>query len=98
MLVLAKTNFNVSVIHVLGLGGEGGRPFIMAMNAVNGKYWYKNGFSIAAIITVAIAGIISLIFIDFSWVVGLPLGFVIFIILKKLGVDGIKEANIMPSR
>jgi len=38
MLVLAKINFNVNIIQALGLGGEGGMPFIMAMNAVIG-YW-----------------------------------------------------------
>jgi len=59
-----------------------------------GKYWYKNGFSIAAIITLVIGGVVSLLAIDFSWMVGAPVGFVLYIVLKEVvGVDRIRESS-----
>jgi cytosine/uracil/thiamine/allantoin permease len=38
MLILAKINFDVSILNALSSGGEGGMAFIMGMNAVIG-YW-----------------------------------------------------------
>jgi NCS1 family nucleobase:cation symporter-1 len=63
-------------------------------NKKGSKYWYTGGFSIAAIITLVVGGAISLLAINFSWMVGLPVGFVLYIVLKAVGVDRIKESNI----
>jgi NCS1 family nucleobase:cation symporter-1 len=60
------------------------------------KYWYKSGFSIAAIISLIVGGVLSLFAINFSWLIGLPVGFVLYIVLKAVGVDRVRES--IPSK
>lgn len=50
-------------------------------------YWFKSGFSPAAIIALIIGALAALPFLDISWMLGLPVGFIAYIILKKMGVD-----------
>jgi NCS1 family nucleobase:cation symporter-1 len=59
---------------------------------VGSKYWYKGGFSISAIASFVIGGVASIPFIEISWIIGLPVGFVLYIILKMVvRID--REAN-----
>jgi len=48
------------------------------------KYWYSGGFSITAIISLAVGVAVSIPFMSISWMVGLPVGFIVYIILKSL--------------
>ena len=50
---------------------------------VGSKYWYKGGFSIAAIASFVVGGVASIPFIEISWIIGMPVGFVLYIILRK---------------
>jgi len=50
---------------------------------VGSKYWYKGGFSIAAIASFVVGGVASIPFIEISWMIGMPVGFVLYIILRK---------------
>lgn len=68
----------------------------------NGKYNYKNGFNVNAIITLIVAGIISLIgnfvlllkpLYEISWIVGIISAFIIYIILEFPRIKGIKPVN-----
>ncbi|MCK4827237.1 cytosine permease [bacterium] len=47
------------------------------------KYWYKNGFSLAAIISLIVGALVSMVWLEISWMVGLPLSFVLYSVLKK---------------
>jgi nucleobase:cation symporter-1, NCS1 family len=48
------------------------------------KYWFSGGFSFAAIIAL-VAGVgASIPFMSISWIIGMPVGFVVYIILKVL--------------
>jgi len=51
------------------------------------KYWFKGGFSLAAIIALVVGGIASIWVVEVSWVMGLPVAFVLYIVLKKAGLD-----------
>jgi NCS1 family nucleobase:cation symporter-1 len=46
-------------------------------------YWYNKGFSFAAIIALVVGAGISLIKVEISWMIGLPVGFVIYMILGR---------------
>lgn len=56
-----------------------------------GAYWFRAGFSPAGYITMTIATIVSLIFLNVSWFVGMPLAFVLHIALVKLGLDSTEQ-------
>jgi nucleobase:cation symporter-1, NCS1 family len=57
-----------------------------------GSYWFLHGFSPAAIVTLVVASAVSLIFIDVSWLVGMPVAFVLHILLVRLGLDRLGES------
>jgi nucleobase:cation symporter-1, NCS1 family len=57
-----------------------------------GSYWFRRGFSPAAFVTLVVASAVSLIFVDVSWLVGMPLAFVLHIVLVRLGLDRVKES------
>lgn len=46
-----------------------------------GKYEYSKGFNPAAMITYVIAGVLGIIFLDYSWLVSLPVAVIIYYIL-----------------
>lgn len=55
----------------------------------NESYEYKGGFSPAGMMSLVGGAIISFAFLDYSWLVGFPFTFVLFLVLKKSGVDKI---------
>jgi len=50
-------------------------------------YWFKGGFSWAAIIALVVGGIASVPVVDVSWVMGMPVAFGLYVLLRKVGVD-----------
>jgi len=57
------------------------------------KYWYKGGFSLAAIIALVCGAGASFPVLSLSWMIGLPISFVLYIILRKAGVDGVPKES-----
>ena len=53
----------------------------------NGIYNYKNGFSVPGMISLVVGGIVSFIFLDYSWLVGFPFTIALYTILKRLGLE-----------
>ena len=48
------------------------------------QYWYRGGFNIAALVAVAVPSVITMIwFLPVSWLVGLPVGFVLYLLLNR---------------
>ena len=48
------------------------------------QYWYQGGFNIAALVAVAVPSVITMIwFLPVSWLVGLPVGFVLYVLLNR---------------
>ena len=56
-----------------------------------GAYWFRQGFSPAGYIALIVASGVSLVFLNVSWFVGMPLAFILHIALVKLGVDSVGE-------
>ncbi len=46
-------------------------------------YWYTKGYSFAAIIALIIGAAVSLFKVEISWMIGLPVSFVIYVILAR---------------
>lgn len=45
-------------------------------------YWYSGGFNLAGLVAIAVPGVVTMIwFLPMSWVIGLPVGFVLYWIL-----------------
>lgn len=55
-----------------------------------GAYWFRSGFSLAGYMTLIVASAVSLIFLNVSWFVGMPLAFVLHLALVKLGLDSVR--------
>lgn len=55
------------------------------------KFWFINGFSVTALLSVLIGSAASLLVLDLSWMIGLPVGFVTYIVFRKINVDGVTE-------
>ncbi len=48
------------------------------------KHWYQGGFKVAALVAVAIPSAITMIwFLPVSWLIGLPAGFVLYLLLGR---------------
>lgn len=58
-----------------------------------GAYWFRSGFSPAGYITLILASAVSLVFLNVSWFVGMPLAFVLHVGLVKLGLDSVRERS-----
>jgi NCS1 family nucleobase:cation symporter-1 len=56
-----------------------------------GSYWFWRGFSPAGYVALAVASVVSLIFVEVSWFVGMPLAFGLHILLVRLGLDRVGE-------
>lgn len=65
----------------------------------HGKYNYKNGFNVNALITATVAGVLSLIgnfvpffkpLYDISWIVGVVLAFILYSLLELRSTKGVK--------
>jgi NCS1 family nucleobase:cation symporter-1 len=51
------------------------------------NYWFVRGFSITALISVGIGVLAGLVWLQISWMVGLPLGFASYVALRKIDLD-----------
>ncbi len=48
------------------------------------KHWYQAGFKVAALVAVAVPSVITMTwFLPVSWLVGLPVGFVLYLLLNR---------------
>ena len=48
------------------------------------KHWYQGGFKLAALVAVAIPSVITMLwFLPVSWLVGLPAGFVLYLLFNR---------------
>ncbi|MEX2149689.1 MAG: cytosine permease [Steroidobacteraceae bacterium] len=48
------------------------------------RHWYQGGFKVAALVAVAVPSAITMIwFLPVSWLVGLPVGFVLYLLLNR---------------
>ena len=57
-----------------------------------GRYWSRGGFNLAGMLSFTISGMIAMLwFLPASWLVGLPLGFVLYVTLFPLFAS--KEAE-----
>lgn len=61
-------------------------------------YWFNRGFSPAAFVTLALATAVSLVFLNISWFVGLPLAFVLHVSFVRLGLDRIGSKVSTPEK
>lgn len=53
----------------------------------NSKFWFVNGISVTAVVSVVIGSAASLLMLDLSWMIGLPVGFLSYVTLRKAEVD-----------
>lgn len=51
------------------------------------KFWFIKGFSVTAIASVLVGSLASLAMLDLSWMIGLPVGFVAYVALRKADLD-----------
>jgi NCS1 family nucleobase:cation symporter-1 len=56
-------------------------------------FWFWNGFSVTGILGLLIGAIASLPLMEISWMIGLPVSFVSYIGLKKVGMDELFETS-----
>jgi len=48
------------------------------------RYWFAGGFNVAALVAVAVPGVATMLwFLPVSWLVGLPAGFVLYLLLNR---------------
>jgi NCS1 family nucleobase:cation symporter-1 len=48
------------------------------------RYWFQGGFKVAALVAVAVPAVVSMLwFLPVSWLVGLPAGFVLYLLLNR---------------
>lgn len=53
------------------------------------EYNYRGGFSFVGMVSLVAGAVASFIFLDYSWFVGFPFTFILFLFLKYLGADEI---------
>lgn len=61
------------------------------------KFWFIRGFSVTAIASVLIGSAASLLILDLSWMIGLPVGFITYVALRKVDIDQQAEAYLSES-
>jgi NCS1 family nucleobase:cation symporter-1 len=52
-----------------------------------GVYQYNNGFSYAGMIALVVGAAIAISFLKLAWILGFPVSAVVYIILKRSGID-----------
>lgn len=58
------------------------------------RYWYAGGVNVAGFVAVLLPGVVTMIwFLPMSWLVGVPVGFLIYLILHPLLPRGSREAE-----
>ena len=54
------------------------------VTGADSQCWYQRGFNVAALVAVAVPSVITMIwFLSVSWLVGLPIGFVLYLLLSR---------------
>jgi NCS1 family nucleobase:cation symporter-1 len=67
--VIRKRHLEVEELYATGAGS---------------RYWYRGGFNPAALVAVAVPGVVTMLwFLPVSWLVGLPAGFVLYLLLNR---------------
>jgi len=51
------------------------------------KFWFIKGISVTAVASVLVGSGASLLMMDLSWMIGLPVGFVTYVALRKADID-----------
>lgn len=62
------------------------------------KFWFIGGFSVAALASTVIGSAVSLLLLDLSWMIGLPIGFVSYVALRKANVEERSAAYVSQSQ
>jgi NCS1 family nucleobase:cation symporter-1 len=54
------------------------------VSGAQSDYWYRGGFNVAGLIAVFVPGFITMFwFLSISWLIGVPAGFVIYLLLRR---------------
>lgn len=62
------------------------------------KFWFIRGFSVTAVASVLIGSGASLLMLDLSWMIGLPVGFISYVALRKTNLDQRTETYLSESQ
>jgi NCS1 family nucleobase:cation symporter-1 len=58
------------------------------------KFWYWKGFSVAGVGSLVVGALVSVPLMEISWMVGLPVAFVMYTTLRTYGIeDGFTTAD-----
>jgi len=53
-------------------------------NTAKGIYFYKEGWNWAGLVSVLVGGICGIIFLSYSWLIAMPVGFILYLVLYKV--------------
>ena len=53
-------------------------------NTAKGIYFYKKGWNWAGLVSVLIGGIFGIIYLSYSWMIAMPVGFILYLVLYKV--------------
>lgn len=51
------------------------------------KFWFVRGFSVSGLVSMLIGTVVSLPFLDIGWMIGLPVGFVSYLVLTRAALN-----------
>jgi NCS1 family nucleobase:cation symporter-1 len=51
------------------------------------KFWYWKGFSVAGVGSLVVGALVSLPLMEISWMIGLPVAFVMYTVLRTYGIE-----------
>jgi len=55
------------------------------MTEPSGRYWYRGGYNVAGLVAVVVPGMVTMIwFLPMSWLLGVPAGFALYLLLHPL--------------
>lgn len=66
--------------------------------SVGSKFWYIRGFSVTSIVSITIGVAVSFPVLDFAWMIGLPVGLISYVVLKKVQFDRHVASYITPEK
>lgn len=61
------------------------------------KFWYWRGFSVSGITSLVVGAVASATMMDISWMIGLPVSFVMYVGMKKYQVDTVFASTGQPT-